>query len=238
MSTSVRRSNSEDVARAVRRSFVLAALVCRGNIEVGAGQPEAEDVHNRLLTWLTELDLWQYVEPAEKTLLQAPLGKLKREEMIQATWQAEGLAVLAWAWKELEFPRHDQKVDPYAVAEAVWFLNEDAGENIHTASLRSAQRRNAARELLYAIHCRLRDYLRNGERTDFIGWVEQKWLDLLGLNSSDLIAGGDLAIDGRPIGEVGTERVQEVSWITHQRHQAIIWLVERYPSYSETPVDT
>jgi len=49
---------------------------------------------------------------------------------------------------------------------------------------------------------------------------------------------GDLAIDGEPIHEARIERVQEVSWITHQRHKAIIWLVERYPSYSETPVDT
>ena len=66
----------------------------------------------------------------------------------------------------------------------------------------------------------------------------QEGLNLLGLNSTDLIVDGDLTIDGKPIREARIERVQEVSWITHQRHKAIIWLVERYPSYSETPVDT
>jgi len=166
---SAHQGNSDDAPRIVRRSLVLAAVVCRGNIESRVGQPEAEDVHRRLLEWLTALDLWQYVEPDEKTLLQAPLGELGQNEVIQATWQAEGLAILAWAWKEFEFPRHDQKVDPYAVAEAVWFLNADAGEEIHSARLRSAPRRRAARELLYAIHVRLRQYIRSREREDFTG---------------------------------------------------------------------
>jgi len=230
--------NSDEVARVVRRSQVLAAVACRGNIECGAGDSEAEEIHTRLLNWLTGMALWPYVEAGEKTLLQAPLGDLDRQDVIRATWRAEGLAILAWASKEFEFPRHDQKVDPSAVAEAVWFLNEDAGEWVTLAKLRSVARRKAAREVLYAIHVRLRDFLRNGGETDFMNWVQPFWLDLLRIDTSDLIINGDLAIDGRPIREVENERIQEVSWITHQRHQAIIWLVERYPNYAETPVDT
>lgn len=85
---------------------------------------------------------------------------------------------------------------------------------------------------------RLRDFIRHRGGTDFTGWIEKKWIDALRLDTSYLIVDDDLAIDGKPISEVDFDRVQECASIAFQRHRAIIWLVKRYPSYSETPVDT
>jgi hypothetical protein len=227
-----------DVTRVARRSLVLAAIVCRGDIERGAGQPNADALYNRLIEWLTKFDLWSEVEPSEAKILQTPIGKLERKEVIRATWFVEGLAVLAWALKQTEFPRHDVKVDPYVVADSVWFLSDDAEELICTAILRNLVELTACQELLYGIHTRLRDFIRNRERKDFTTWVTESWIDSLGIDSRYLFADNDLAIDNKPISDVEDDRVQECADLTFERHRAIIWLVEGYPSYSQSPVDT
>ena len=150
-----------------RRSLVLAAVVCRGSIDNHTDQSEAEALRTRVLEWLTWLALWDAVEPGEEKILRTPIGQLEQKDVIRATWYVEGLTVLAWALNRYEFPRHDRKVVPHEVAEAVYFLCEDAEELIHTARLRSRDKRKVCRELLYAIHARLRDFLRNGGSKDF-----------------------------------------------------------------------
>jgi hypothetical protein len=227
-----------DATRVARRSLVLAAVVCRGSIEHGVGHPEAEAVYSRLLDWLTRIDLWDEVEPSEMKILQKPLGALEQEEVNQTTWDMEGLAILAWALHQIELPSHDQKVDPYDLVDLVGFLSEDAEELIRTARLQTLTELEACRELMYAIDARLSDFIRHRKKKDITHWVDLTWLAALGLDATDLIVDGDLAIDGKAISEVEFSRVRECSSIIYGRHQAIIWLVEGYPLYSETPVDT
>jgi len=227
-----------NATRVARRALVLAAVVCRGSIERDAGQPGAESVRNRVLDWLTALNLWDEVEPWEEKVLRAGMGTLEAKEVIGSTWYAEGLAVLAWTLNRLDLPRHDEKVDPYAVADSLWFLSEDAAEVIRTATLRSEVELKACRELLYAIHCRLRDFARHKTQQSFTGWVEQAWIATLKLDAAQLIVRGDLALKGKPITEVKEDCLQESEWITRERHRAIIWLYEGYATYSQTPVDT
>lgn len=224
--------------RVARRSLVLAAVVCRASIERGVGDPDAEALHGRILVWLTGLNLWDEVEPSEETMLRAPLGLLESQDVIQATWYVEGLAVLAWALKLFEFPYHGEQVDSYIVTDALWFLDEAAENVITNAELRSPAELEACHELLYAIHCRLRDFVRNKVPKDFTQWVEEAWLNSLSLNAAGLFAQDDLAIDGEAISEARNERLQEVMSITLERHRAIIWLVQGYEIYSQTPVDT
>jgi hypothetical protein len=225
-------------SRVARRSLILAAVVCRGAIDSGAGQPEAECLQKRILGWLTGSDLWGEVEPSEEEILRTPLGRLETKDVIRATWYAEGLAILAWALDRLGFPRHDQKVDPYAVTDAAGFLGEEAAEVISTAKLRNRAELGACRELLYAIHARLRDFARSKDRKNFASWVEREWIDTLGLDAADLIVDDDLAIDGEVISYAEVSRLHECEWITCERHRAIIWLLGGHPIYSQTPVDT
>ena len=187
---------------------------------------------------MTGLNLLREVEPSEEKILRTPLGGLEPKEVIKATWGVEGLAVLAWALNRLALPRHDEKVDSYAVTDSLWFLSEDANEVISTASLRSLAELEACRELLYAIHCRLRDFARNRSRKNFTTWVEKTWISTLRLDSAHMIAHDDLAIGDKAISEVEDNRLQECELITRERHRAIIWLFEGYPIYSQTPVDT
>jgi hypothetical protein len=229
---------SMDAIRVARRSLVLAAVVCRASIERNAGHPEAASLHNRILEWLTKLDLWDAVESSEEKILHTSLGKLEQQDVLRATWYVEGLAILAWTLKQFEFPRHDQEVDPVEVADAVWFLSEDAEELIRTARLRDPTELEACRELLYAIHSRLRDFIRSRGRKNFTRWIEKTWIDVLRLEATHLIVDDDLGIDDKPISEAEDYRIQECMHITFERHRAINWLFGGYPSYSQTPVDT
>lgn len=224
--------------RVARRSLVLSAVVCRASIESGVTDPEAQSLHGHIIDWLTRLSLWDEVEPGEETMLRAPLGLLASSDMIQASWYVEGLAVLAWALKYLEFPVSGEQADAHTVTDALWFLNESAVDIITSAELRSPAELEACREFFYAIHSRLRDHVRNDVPRDFTRWVEEEWLKLLGFDAGALFAHSDLGIDGKSFSETDNERLQEVMAITLERHRAIIWLFEGYASYSETPVDT
>lgn len=225
-------------AQVARRSLILSAVICRCSLESGAADPDAKSVHLRVLDWLTALNLWEEAEPSEAAMLCAPLGALDAGVVLQSGWYVEGLAVLAWALNLTGFPKHDEQADIYAVADAVWFLDKKAAEVIATAKLRSPSELDACRELLYAIHARLRQYARNRVLSDFTQWMEKAWLDALGLIPADLTAQNDLAIDGKPISQTAEERLREVTSIMHERHRAIIWLMGEQPSYSEIMVDT
>jgi hypothetical protein len=213
-------------------------LTCRGFIEKGANDPEAVALQKRLIGWLQRIGLYDLMEPLEDKIINAPLGTLPRETADRTTWTAEGLAVLAWALGHGDLPKHDAQVDLYALTDSLAFLNDSAGDLIAGATLLGQHELRAYRELLYAVHCRLRDFLRNHQKEDFTTWIEQEWLDLLKLSRAQLIAGGDLAIDGKPISGAEGNRVRTTEWAVCEQHRGIIWLIGEYTIYSKTPVDT
>lgn len=225
-------------ARAARRALVMSALVCRGSIEGGAGHSEAESLYSNVLSWLARLKLEADLEPFECEVLNRPLGTLDSTQVIRATWAVEGLAVLAWALNHLDFPEYDDKVDPYTVTESLCFLSEGAAELVQSARLRTTAELEAYRELMYAIHCRLRDFDRDKQRKPFATWIDKTWMKILGIDVDHLIVDGDLAVDGKAIGDVHEDRLRSFEWVIGERHRASIWLLGEYPVYSETPVDT
>jgi hypothetical protein len=233
-------ANAEPVnaQRVVRRALVLAALCCRGSIETGAGQAEAESLHTRILDWIRLLKLEKELEPTEQRVLHGRLGTVRQGDVIEASWSVEGLVILGWALNLLDLPKHDEKVDPYAVTDSLYFLSGDATELMSSARLRSTAELKAYREVAYAIHCRLRGFARRREREDFAAWVEKGWTELLKIDRAHLIVHGDLGIDDREIADAEQERTQTCEWLTLQRHRAIIWLLGGHLVYSETPVDT
>lgn len=227
-----------DAVCVLRRAFILAALVCRTSTDSGANEIEANALHTRIREWLSELEVWDEAEPEEKRLLAAPFGSLSPQEIIRVTWYAEGLAILAWAVEQREFPVHDQKIDPYDVAETVGFLSEEAKELLNTARLRDQIQMDAASEVLYAIHARLRDFIRHKNKKDFASWLNEEWLTSLRLDASVLIANGDLAIDNKPISHAREIRLQECSWIALERHRMIEWLGDTHIPYSQVQIST
>lgn len=221
-----------------RRSLVLAAVSCRGLIDGGQGQLEAEALHLRMLHWLDKFGLWSETEASEEKVLRTPLGELERKDAIQAGWYAEGLAIFAWALDQADFPKHDQEVEPYNIADALGFLSDNVEMITDNAKLQNSMKLQAGRELLYAIHVRLRDYIRNRERKNFASWIEPGWIDMLEVDMNYLTVQSDLAIDGEPLSDANNSRVIECEYIADERHRASIWLAEPHQSYSQISVDT
>ena len=230
------RQTPLDSIRVVRRAQVLACLVCRADIERGAGQIEAEAAHQKMLAWITAFDLWSEMEPSEKDMVLASLGALNEAEVIRAAWRVEGLAVLSWAANRFDLPLHDVQVDPFRAAESVGFLEACGAEPISTVPRTSAEL-TAYRELIYAVHSRLRDFERHSQSKNFASWIEPSWIKLLGIEASHLLFDDDLAIDENPLAFANETRVAECLWITRERHKAIVWLVGSQSVYSQVSAD-
>jgi hypothetical protein len=227
-----------DAQRVARRALVLSAIVCRSNSDHDPANPDAIDLWNRLKAWIDSQDVASEIEPSERDMIYAPLGTLDNTKRIRATWRAEGLAILAWALGRCPFPPYGQKVDPYEVTDSLMFLNEEAGIVIQEAQLRPRAELDACRELLYAIHCRLREFQRRKKARSIAHWIEPTWLEVLGVESP-LAPRGDLRVGDVPIADAAEGKVNEYEWAVHERHRAAIWLVgEEGPSYSEFTVDT
>ena len=227
-----------DAQRTIRRALVLAALSCRGSIEAGAGQPEAESLRTRILDWIAFLNIDEELGSNEKRILQTHLGMLQQKDVIESTWVVEGLAILGWALNLIDLPKHDEKINPIVVTDSLCFLSEEAPDLFASARLRKKTELKAYREVAYAIHCRLKDYAKNKDRKEIVTRVEMAWIDLLRIDPDHFIVCGDLGIYDKEISDAEQERVQDCVWLTFERHRAIIWLLGGHPIYSETPVDT
>jgi len=233
-----KQENTPEPRRVALRALALAALTCRGLIDHGAGNPDAESVHKRLVDWIGRVGLADELEPDEQAAIDAPLGQLAEQQAIRLGWHTEGLAILAWALQLYSVPPFFQQVDPYHVTDAVEFLAETAAEIVSNAALRPAIERNALREIYYAIHCRLRNYRHNPNPKDIRDWFESWWFELTA-TSSPLGSDGDLEIDGRSFTMLPESRRAECGTIIWERHRALIWLSgNEGPNYSQTTVDT
>ncbi len=227
-----------DPQRVARRALVLSAIVCRSNIDHDPANPDAIGLWDRLKSWIESLDVASEIEPAEKEMIYASLGTLEHKKRIRSEWHAEGLGILGWALRRFPFPKYDEMVDPYELADCLGFLSEDAGAIIQNAELRPREELKACRELFYAIHCRARGFKRDGGARSVAAWIEPGWLKTLGMDSP-LGQTGDIRIGSVEIASAEGEKVNRYEWAVSERHRAIIWLVgEAGPIYSLVPVDT
>jgi hypothetical protein len=101
--------------------LVLSAIVCHSAIEGDAGNPKAEAFREDVLSWICGIGLVEEAESNEFALLECKLGGLSDRQRIDASWRAEGLAVLAWALRRGELPVYDKRADPYPIAQALGF---------------------------------------------------------------------------------------------------------------------
>lgn len=234
-------SGSPNAQRVLLRGFALAALACRGFIDYGADNSEAEAVHTKLLHWLEGVPVDGEFSSEEAAIIHAPLGTLTETQIAGVTWGVEGLVVLSWALGFAELPPYDAQVDPYAVAEAIGLFDLEASRQLHTVRLRCPEEIVAGRELLYAINTRIREYLRSpvqGSRRPFQEWLDPEWLAVLKLPLETLVVDDELAIAGQPAWRASREQLTECELIVRERHRAAIWLAGEEVNYWDVRVDT
>jgi hypothetical protein len=220
-----------------RRALILSGVVCRASLETHRDKAYGRETVNAVHEWFDYLELWPHLEPFEKRVIRASFGSIPKRVRFQGTWYVEGVAIFAWALKHTEFPRHDQKVDPIAVTNALGFLDKRARELLTNPTLRTIAELEAAREWLYDVHCTLRGFLHHGGDGRLAPWID-KYSRASDVPRKRFRIRGRLALDGNPIESADRDRVQECETIICERHRAAIWLEGHYPLYTELPVDT
>jgi hypothetical protein len=178
------------------------------------------------------------LEPEEWKVLQRPVGKLQQQDAINTAWRFEGLVVLAWALGRFEMPSQDELVDPWPLLDSVGFLKEDQARNLLAEpQLRLAEELARMRELIFALHWRMRDFSIRPEACDFVQVGNQPWMGHEGISQLRLID-GDLAIGDGPIARASADDISRTQSAAQERHLAINWLHGDAAIYSETDTST
>ncbi len=223
--------------RVAARAVVLAAVSCRGLIEKDASNPRAEDLRQRVCSWLRELGVIDEAEEHERSLLFTPLGSLADKSTIDASWRSEGMVVLGWALGVLELPPYDEACEPSDSANFLGFLQERTSTPLADPRLRPAANIEHWTDAYLTLHWRLRQYSLHPEVIDFSSYVEScTWgpLTLAELQLTD----GDLSIAGDRLDRVSEPVFRRTLSITQERHQAFNWLLGEEPIYSQVTADT
>lgn len=227
--------------RVVRRAHALASVVARARIELDGAEgssSEGEARLRRVRGWLrAQSVVLGELEQAERELVDAPLGSLERRSLVDATWRAEGLAVLAWALGVAELPDHETPCDVEQVTAAIGFLEDEPAAQLRSASLQSPEQLVWMAARLLGLHWRLRDFRLAPRALDFRAFARQCWFGSFDLQDIPL-AGDDLSIGGVPIDEAAPELVDRCTSIALERHRAINWLLGFHPVYSEVDIST
>jgi hypothetical protein len=227
-------------ARVVRRALALTALTTRAVLERDAAQrvPLVNETYQGLLAWVKAVGIGTEFEPHEWEVLQRPLLKLDSQMQIDSTWRLEGLVVLAWALGRFEIPPHDQLVEMNPLWDSLGWLDVAATKELLAgAALRPRAEIAALRNLLFALHWRLRNFRLKPEVMDFAEFGRTCWFGALDISGLPLVD-GDLALRGQRIDRADPEVFSIAQSAAQERHQAANWLWEGPERYSEASVAT
>jgi hypothetical protein len=226
-----------DAFRVAQRALVLSAVICRSGIEQDVGNAQAKDFRAKVIEWVERLGLNSEAEPEEMELLSLPLGKLSKKQNINASWQSEALAVLAWALKKSTLPSYDVQADGPAIADSLGFMKEKSHTALHLPQLKEPEEIAALGDHIFMVHWRLRQFSLDKSRMNFEDFARSAWFGPLPLNGLDLLD-DDLEIQGVPIFEATEEQWRGALSIAQTRHQTVNWLLGNDPIYSKVTTDT
>lgn len=222
-------------AQVARRALILAVVSCRGILEMDPARDQAQQFWSRVDAWSRRLELDAYLEPAEATLLRSSFGTASQQELVDASWRSEALAVLAWALQKTELISHDVQVDPSAVASSLGFLNERTV--LDSPCLRPSGEIAEYSNVAFTVHWRLREFSLNRGALDFAKFCQTAWFGPLSLNGVRLVD-DDLALCNFSISRAPAPLVRMATSIARERHQAANWLIDASLPLSETDTST
>jgi hypothetical protein len=212
--------------RVAARAMVLAALSARAYLEIHRSEiAEPERSCDEPLPWLKALGIADELEAHERQFLRTKFGKADQALVANASWRAEGLAVLSWALNRHPLPAYDENCDTFTAQGSVGF----GGWDIARELLASAVLRPSPEIERYATHTtlvnwRLRQFRLAPGPWDFMSYLRrhsafhEDWLD--GLRFID----DDLAIGNQSIVSAPADRVQYCERIAIERETAVYWI--------------
>jgi hypothetical protein len=223
--------------RVAARAIVLSAVACRGLIEKDASDSRAEDLRQRVLSWIQGIGAYDEAEEHERGLLSTPLGSLSEKDTVDASWKSEGMAVLGWALGLLALPAYDQECEPSDSANRLGFLEDRISTPLAEPHLRSTAEIEHWTDAYLTPHWRLRQYSLHREAINFESYVQSCTWGPLSRAEFQLID-GDLAIAGSRLDRVPDPMFRRALSIAQERHQAFNWLIGEEPTYSLVTTDT
>lgn len=226
-----------DASRVAARALVLSAMSCRGLIEKDAHNPGAEKLRQEVVEWLVRIGVAEEMESSETALLSTPLGKLDRKSTIDATWQSEGMIVLAWALHYVEPPPVHVECEPTEIAHQMGFLRDRENTPLEIPRLRDPAEIEMWADVYLTLHWRLRQFSLHPGPMDFVNYVSACYWGPLRLDHLEILD-ADLAIDGVRIDKVEYAAFRRLLRITQERHQAFNWLLGFERLYSAITTDT
>ena len=229
--------NPPSAKRVAERALVLASIACRGAIEQDSGNPQAEQFRAKVVEWLGQCGAGAEAEPEQREVLSKPLGKLSREQHATATWQAEGLVVLAWALQRAELLDYEGIADAKSLADKLGWLTDEAAKVRQFAQLRPVTDIQALADRLFALDWRLADYQLKKTPLNFEEFAKSAWFGPLNVEGLRFV-GGDLSVGDVAISEADEEAIGICRLITMNRRRAAEWLLGQSEVYSAVDLST
>ena len=226
-----------DAACVAAGAMALAAISCRGMMELDDDKESAESRRLRLCDWLAHLDIADMFEEDEDLLIRTPVGHLDEHRTIDAVWRCEGLLVLAWSLGRTGLIAHDEDCDFREAVDSLGFMRSRSETVLRQPTLRDRTEIAHWTDTTLTIHWRLRQFTVDPVAIDFADWVARHNWGPLTLADVPLIE-GDLAIGGKRIDRVPEDWRHHVLSIAQECHQAFNWLMGFDPVYSKVPTHT
>ena len=228
------------------RAVIVAAICRRAYLELAPTDQASDDPEGDrfdLAAWISEQGLEPALTHSERRLLKARLGKVPADEVVSASWQIEGLAVLAWALRLLdEAPDYDQPVDPFTLLSRVpapW----DATQEFRTAGLLRTEPEIAReRERAELWHWRggVDALVASGDRagaSDLRHAIREVAEEGHGAGLLPAPAGHDFSVQRRAYRSLNPEVRETLASIAAERLRALNWLCGFGSDWDHVPLD-
>jgi len=235
---------------AATRSLCISAVIMRGLVEQwisedpGSVDDFAEQAES-LNEWLVQQGLWESLSQDERASLSKAPGEFTQQEIVNASWRAESLAVLLWSLGITEtIPDFDEEAEVVALVQNVPFLDE-TGTFIRDATLRDSDALQEGRNLAELWHWRARTYqiqqdpdrypIPEGVSLDEVVQMAARFAEEEGLFKA---IDDDFPVLGKPFRQLDEDEYQYVRSISSERHYAMNWICGYAEDWDDVPTDT
>ena len=228
------------------RAIVLATLCRRAYLDLASTEQRGDDPEGErfdLAAWISEQGLDPALTRREHRLLKTRLGKIPSDEVLSASWQVEGLAVLAWTLRLVdEAPGYDEPIDPSSLLvrlPAPW----DATQALRTTGIIRGEPEIAReRERAELWHWR-------GEIETLVAEADAREAKEVRLairevaeeaHAAGLLlppAGNDFPVQGRPYRSRAAELRETLAGIAAERLRALNWICGLGLDWDHVPLD-
>ena len=244
-----RRRGRPGAAAVARRAVILAVVYGRGEIEASSGQSdeaESESTRRRMPTWTDQVGLATTVTASERKLLSCPVGRLSRQDVVDASWRLESLGALLWALQELEvILAYDVQFTPGVLrAVPVPGTREQVSEFVRRARLRPHEVIERARGVAELWHWRARttQIQRMGHEPP-AGLALAQIIEMTAAAAHErgdllTVIEGDFPAFGKAYRDLSESEYAVVNSIAMERHHALNWLCGYGRHWGNVPTDT